>query len=222
MKYYCDRCCIEYETSDLITDCICPNCGNYGTVVYQYDNDNKDICENQHYVLENSAIDTINKYENLINFIENEVYPYIQKLYYPKYMLYDVSKIKISYTASFVPKPMLILKLVHTSRQYKHKYFNILAQIFDKNWKEELKKEYQLKIKKMERNIEQKIKIDKKIIENKHINSRILSYKIMNDLIKSFENEPLTEKEQKYLKDYIDIPNKKTIAAIKELEGIEK
>ena len=210
MKWYCDRCCIEYETSDLIAGCICPNCDSN----LQY--------KQNHDTLKNPAIDTISKYDNLQNFVSNEVYPYIQGLYYPKYTQYYIDKIKIIYSGNFVVKPKFKFKLIHTANQYKHKHFEFFVEILDMDWKEELKKEFNSKIERTKQQIEQKIKTGEEIKKEESISSRILSYKIMNNLIDNFHNKPLTEEEQKYLKYQKEIPNDATIEAIKELERMEK
>ena len=66
MIYFCNKCCIEFESSAAESD-ICPNCG---AMVYSLGN--KDTSEDQPYILENSAIDTINKYENLISIYHSD------------------------------------------------------------------------------------------------------------------------------------------------------
>lgn len=206
MKYFCEKCCIEFEEAELSSGCLCPNCDTNLQFIQE------------HEILYTSAIDTINKYEKLINVIYNEVYPFIQGLYYPKYIEYEIKKVKIVYAGNFVLKPAFKLKLENKITCHRYKSFQFFAEILDTDWKVELKKIYDLKIEKIKRQMEQKIEIDKKIAINETISSRILSYKIMNNLIESFKNNPLTEEEQKYLKYQTEIPNEATIEAIKELE----
>lgn len=214
MIYFCNKCCIEFESSAAESD-ICPNCG---AVVYQYGN--KDASEDQPYILENSAIDTINKYENLVNFITNEVYPYIVKLYAPKYDFYAVEKVKFTYTGNFVQNPTIRLKLGIMLYPYKRKFkkFDILAQIFDGDWKKELEKEYKQYLERIKKCMVMKHDVEQNVINSEAKLSRIYSYKMMMDYAYEFNANPLTEEERKYIAYHTRIPNTATIEAIKELE----
>lgn len=206
MKYYCPNCCIEFSINDEKFNGECPNCGS--TIIQ----------ETKKYTLATTVADTIWNYENLIDFIENEVYPYIQELYKPKYSQYDIDKVKFVYSNNFVPKPMFRLKLVHNQMIHKHKHFDILACVFDGDWKEYLKKEYQANIEADLKDMEKYSKAKQQEIKDEATSVKIAAHRTLMFLVEKFKKFPLTKEEQSYLS---EIPNKETIKAIKELEGID-
>lgn len=101
---------------------------------------------------------------------------------------------------------------------HKHKHFDILACVFDGDWKEYLKKEYQANIEADIKDMEKYSIAKQQEIKDESVSVKIAAYRMLLFLVEKFKKFPLTKKEQSYLS---EIPNKETIKAIKELEGID-